>query len=301
MQAEQRGLYKDPAFPCCKPLNSEPESNGECSHGGLNAHGVCRLSDRENAHSWLGVSERALNMKSFFFFPIGATQEWPGDTLDSDKWLSPSPFILFTIQRLSLNKTLFFHSPCSWLLCLNEPICWRTPPGRSWSLTRTDTWLQHVVAGKNQFLHKRTEICSYISVLATSSKLLWYFLKPWPGGKSQHLFSFNLSISRKCLKTGYNDSDKGEQRTRTECVCYCCFTDRLFILRLMWFLWLELLLDIQGIIFCSRPGWLNGRAWKTKKVSCIISDASWTWLDSMILKVVSNLNHSKIMFKREKK
>lgn len=156
------------------------------------------------------------------FSPVGATQEWPGDTLDSDKWLSPSPFILFTIQRLSLNKTLFFYSPCSWLLCLNEPICWRTPPGRTWSLTRTDAWLQHVVSGKNQFLHKRTEIHSCISVLATSSKLLWYFLKPWPGGKSQHLFSFNLSISRKCLKTVYNDSDKGEQRTRTECICYCC-------------------------------------------------------------------------------
>lgn len=28
----------------------------------------------------------------------------------------------------------------------------------------------------------------------------------------------------------------------------------LFILRLMGSLWLELLLDIQGIIFCQRPG-----------------------------------------------
>lgn len=42
--------------------------------------------------------------------PVGATGEWPGDTLDSDKWLFPPPFILFTIQRLSLNKTLFLLS-----------------------------------------------------------------------------------------------------------------------------------------------------------------------------------------------
>lgn len=94
------------------------------------------------------------------FSPVGATREWPGDTLDSDKWLFPSPFILFTIQRLSLNKTLFY-SPCFWLLCLNEPICWRTPPGRTWSITRTDVWLQHFFfPGRNQVLQKRTEIHS---------------------------------------------------------------------------------------------------------------------------------------------
>lgn len=29
-------------------------------------------------------------------------------------------------------------------------------------------------------------------------------------------------ISRKCLKLGSNGSGKGEQRTGSECVCYCC-------------------------------------------------------------------------------
>lgn len=38
----------------------------------------------------------------------------------------------------------------------------------------------------------------------------------------------------------------------------------LFILGLMWFLGLELLFDIQGIISCQRPGWLHGSAGQTK-------------------------------------
>jgi len=48
------------------------------------------------------------------------------------------------------------------------------------------------------------------------------------------------------------------------------FIDTLFILRLMRFLWLEVLPDVQGIIFCQRPGLLHSRAGQTRKVSCII-------------------------------
>lgn len=161
---------------------------------------------------------------------------------------------------------LFFSSPCSWLLCLNEPICWRTPPGRTWSLTRTDAGLQHVVSGKNQFLHERTEICSCISVLAISSGLLWYLSQPWPGGKSQGLFPFNLfpeSVWNWGLMAQGRES-KGRGANVFVTAAVNGFVDMLFILGLMWFLGLELLFDIQGIISCQRPGWLRGRAGQTK-------------------------------------
>lgn len=154
-----------------------------------------------------------------------------GTHQDSDKCLFPSPFILFTIQRLSLNKTFFFFcSLCFWLLCLNEPICWRTLPGRTWSLTRTEQtcsmFFFFFSPGKNEVIQKRTEINSCFLALATSSKLWWYSLKSWPGGKSQHLSPSKASVCRKCLKTGHNESDKREQNTKIDCICSCsssCF------------------------------------------------------------------------------
>lgn len=94
--------------------------------------------------------------------PVGATGEWPGDTLDSDKWLFPPPFILFTIQRLSLNKTLFLLSMLlavvsKWANLLKDS---------SWKDLKYNKNKRLIAAcffffpGKNQILQKRTEIHS---------------------------------------------------------------------------------------------------------------------------------------------
>lgn len=134
LYAEQRGLYKNPSFCSCK-ANYKPNRVRSALMAVWTPH-VCKLFDRENPQ--LGVSKRVVDMKPFF-----SCRCYTGMTWGHIKTVISVSFhpLLSCLQYRGFPWTkpfFFFCSLCFWLLCLNEPICWRTLPGRTWSLTRTE-------------------------------------------------------------------------------------------------------------------------------------------------------------------
>lgn len=248
-------MYKNPSFWSCK-ANYKPNRVRRAPMAVWTPH-VCKLFDSENPQ--LGVSKRAVYME--FFFSCR-----PGMTWGHIKTVISVSFhpLLSCLQYRGFPWTkpfFFFCSLCFWLLCLNEPICWRTLPGRTSSLMRTEqTCSMFCCCCCLLFFF----LCQEVKLLRKEQEFIPAFQRlplhqnscdtpqslGQEGSPSIYLHSRLLSaesVWKQGIMIQIKERKTKQNKTKIDCICSrsssCVY--RQFILILIWFLWLEILLGSQ--------------------------------------------------------